>query len=35
MAEDRLAAPSPLPEHKRLAAFAGEWTGEETVFPSR
>ena len=35
MAEDRLAAPSPLPEHKKLALFAGEWTGEETVFPSR
>ena len=35
MAEDRLAAPSPLPEHKRLAVFAGEWSGEETVYPSR
>jgi len=35
MAEDRLAAPSPLPEHKKLAVFAGEWTGEETVYASR
>ena len=35
MAEDRLAAPTPLAEHRRLAAFAGEWNGEETVFPSR
>ena len=35
MAEDRLAAPSPLPEHKKLAVFAGEWSGEETVYPSR
>ena len=35
MAEDRLTAPKPLEEHRRLAAFAGEWTGEETVFPSR
>src|ERR1700750_1896131 len=35
MAEARLAAPSPLPEHKKLAVFAGEWTGEETVYPSR
>ena len=35
MAEDHLAAPSPLPEHHKLAAFAGEWSGEETVFPSR
>jgi hypothetical protein len=35
MAEDRLAAPSPLPEHKRLAVFSGEWNGEETVYPSR
>lgn len=35
MAEDHLAASSPLPEHARLAAFAGEWDGEETVFPSR
>jgi len=35
MAEDHLAAPSPLPEHKKLAVFAGEWNGEETVYPSR
>ena len=35
MAQDHLAASSPLPEHARLAAFAGEWDGEEMVFPSR
>ena len=35
MAEDRLAAPVPTEEHRRLAAFAGEWNGEETVYPSR
>ena len=35
MAENHLAAPSPLPEHKRLAVFAGEWNGEEMVYPSR
>jgi hypothetical protein len=35
MAQDHLAAPSPLDEHRRLAAFAGEWSGEETVYPSR
>ncbi|MGY4628674.1 DUF1579 domain-containing protein [Bradyrhizobium sp. USDA 4486] len=35
MAQDHLAASSPLAEHARLAAFAGEWDGEETVFPSR
>jgi hypothetical protein len=35
MAEDRLTAPKPLEQHRRLAALAGEWTGEETVFPSR
>ncbi len=35
MAEDRLAAPVPTEEHRRLAALAGEWTGEETVYPSR
>jgi hypothetical protein len=35
MAQDHLAAPSPLPEHKKLSAFAGEWNGEETVYPSR
>ena len=31
MAQDHLAAPSPLPEHQRLAVFAGEWDGEEMV----
>src|SRR3954454_11583597 len=35
MAEDHLAAPKPLDEHRRLAAFAGEGSGEETVYPSR
>ena len=35
MAEDHLAAPSPLPEHRKLAVFAGEWKGEEMVYPSR
>ena len=35
MAQDHLAASSPLAEHARLAAFAGEWDGEEVVFPSR
>ncbi|MCK1651841.1 DUF1579 family protein [Bradyrhizobium sp. 149] len=35
MTQDHLAALSPLPEHARLAAFAGEWNGEEVVFPSR
>ena len=35
MAQDHLAASSPLTEHTRLAAFAGEWDGEEVVFPSR
>jgi hypothetical protein len=35
MAQDHLAASSSLPEHARLAAFAGEWDGEEVVFPSR
>ena len=35
MAQDHLAASSPLAEHTRLAAFAGEWDGEEVVFPSR
>src|SRR6201988_5459138 len=35
MAEDHLAAPSPLPEHKKLEVFAGEWSGEEMVYPSR
>jgi len=32
---DRLNAPTPTDEHRRLAAFAGEWRGEETVFASR
>ncbi len=32
---DHLAAPSPLEEHRKLSVFAGEWNGEETVFPSR
>src|SRR3981189_3377953 len=35
MAQDRLAAPTPLEEHRKLAAFAGEGSGEETVQPSR
>lgn len=35
MTQDHLAASSPLAEHARLAAFAGEWDGEEVVFPSR
>ena len=35
MPQDHLAASSPLPEHVRLAAFAGEWNGEEVVYPSR
>src|SRR2546423_14527092 len=35
MAENHLAAPKPLEEHRRLAAFAGEWRGEEMVHPSR
>jgi hypothetical protein len=35
MAADRLTAPIPLDEHRRLAALAGEWSGEETVYPSR
>src|SRR6202007_1693915 len=32
---DHLAAPTPLEEHRKLAVFAGEWAGEEVVFPSR
>ncbi len=32
---DHLDAPSPLEEHRKLAAFAGEWAGEEMVYPSR
>ena len=35
MAQDHLAAPTPLEEHRKLAALAGEWTGEEMVYPSR
>ena len=35
MPQDHLAAPSPLPEHKKLEVFAGEWNGEEMVYPSR
>jgi len=35
MPQDHLAASSPLPEHVRLAVFAGEWSGEEMVYPSR
>src|SRR4029453_11336850 len=35
MAQDRLTAPTPLEEHRKLAAFAGEWNGEEMVYPSR
>ena len=35
MAQDHLSASAPLAEHTRLAAFAGEWSGEEVVFPSR
>jgi len=35
MPENHLAAPTPLEEHRRLAAFAGEWNGEEVVYPSR
>jgi len=35
MAADHLAAPTPLEEHRKLAVFAGEWAGEEIVYPSR
>ena len=35
MPEDHLAAPAPLEEHRKLAAFAGEWSGDEMVYPSR
>src|ERR1700694_1586338 len=35
MAQDRLAAPMPLEEHRKLAAFAGEGNGEEMVQPWR
>src|SRR5258708_9052358 len=30
-----LAAPTALEEHRKLAVFAGEWAGEEVVFPPR
>jgi hypothetical protein len=32
---DRLTAPAALEEHRKLAVFAGEWSGEEVVYPSR
>jgi len=32
---DRLTAPTALEEHRKLAVFAGEWSGDEMVFPSR
>jgi hypothetical protein len=32
---DRLTAPTALEKHRKLAVFAGEWSGEEMVFPSR
>jgi hypothetical protein len=32
---DHLAAPIPLEEHRKLEVFAGEWAGEEMVYPSR
>ena len=32
---DHLDAPALLDEHRKLAAFAGEWRGEEVVYPSR
>ena len=35
MTEDHLAAPLPLEEHRKLKVFAGEWSGEEMVYPSR
>jgi hypothetical protein len=35
MPKDHLAQSSPLPEQARLAALAGEWNGEEMVYPSR
>ena len=35
MPADHLAAPSPLPEHQKLAVFAGEWAGDEMVNRSR
>ena len=35
MPADHLAAPTALAEHHKLAVFAGEWDGDEVVFPSR
>src|SRR5258706_16410900 len=35
MDQDRLTAPTPLEEHSKLAALAGERNGEEIVQPSR
>ena len=32
---DHLAAPTALEEHRKLEVFAGEWAGEEMVYPSR
>ncbi|MGY3486329.1 hypothetical protein ACVW1C_004212 [Bradyrhizobium sp. USDA 4011] len=32
---DHLDAPTPLDEHRKLAVFAGEWNGDEMVYPSR
>ena len=32
---DRLTAPTALEERRKLAVFAGEWSGDEMVFPSR
>ena len=32
---DRLTAPTALEEHRKLAVFAGEWSGDEMVYPSR
>jgi hypothetical protein len=30
----KMEMPRPGPEHRRLATLAGDWTGEETLFPS-
>ncbi|MBV9529832.1 MAG: DUF1579 family protein [Bradyrhizobium sp.] len=35
MGKDHLAAPSPREEHRRLKVLAGNWSGEETIYPSR
>ncbi|MDE2061016.1 MAG: hypothetical protein KGJ00_01275 [Bradyrhizobium sp.] len=32
---DHLVAPMTLEDCRNLAAFAGEWAGQETVYPSR